>query len=374
MWALWLLASAAFAQAPPSFEALSVALEHMHGTRQSHGAPVAPISFHADAFVQASINGISFQQKALYAPFFFDAASGVQFTFAHELGFGNYNASYEIVQQPAGQLMRSNGQCRHYPMLQFHPWFAWLPLASQTGTEVIDGTNCSVWRFKDLEYAADLETLLPKRFSVPDSENSETVITFRNVVPSVVSINATCEVPFFCPSQSPVMQTVAMIRLLDGDQNSVSLDQQNTGNLRGDTLWICALVSSSLNISDRFVSQFNVVVNTTFGQYRLCNNLTCIGAESQIPNIGRESFAGLEPKFGGQCSPNSILGTWYSLTTAAKEAGQWKLLNRVRTVRGDCLIKQGLAKLCAPSMYPFDAAVDLIGRALNGTCPDFAPL
>ena len=57
--------------------------------------------------------------------------------------------------------------------------------------------------------------------------------------------------------------------------------------------------------------------------------------------MGREAFAGLGSLLGGQCTQNPILGTWYSLTEAARAVGAWKLMQRVRTVSLRCLIGMG---------------------------------
>jgi hypothetical protein len=168
-----------------------------------------------------------------------------------------------------------------------------------------------------------------------------------------------------------VYQTLEMVRLHSPE--NYTLRNQNTADLKGDVMWTCFNLAQNHNVSDQVMSMFLVEVNTTWGQYEMCNFGVCDGLGGrQAPNVGRESFGGLNPN-GGQCAENLNIGNWYSLNVEALALGQWKEITRVRTVSLDCMMQMGMREACDVSQWPFDKATAIAAAALEGACPDIPP-
>lgn len=360
--------------------------------RCASSAPTPPPA----VFTAHALAGTPFTPASgFFAPFAYDAERGVQLSMSSVLG--SVRAQTLMTFTADVLLLRVQGVCHVMPS-SFKPgqgWFSWLPFAHAMGSTLVDGVPCALWQLNTtsgvmLSYATELSTGLPKLFA---SQHKGAVgslrVVFRNVTAvASVTLDTSCAAPAWCPPQEPVMQTVPMVRLHSTKNDTLS--NENAGDVRGDTMWVCANLVSSNNatLGAEYMTLYNVMVNTTWGQYQVtacawwlcpcahrhitkfCNYGSCLGAPSQAPNVGREAFAGMGSDLGGQCTANAVLGTWYSLTEAARAAGAWKLLQRVRTVSLSCLIGMGLTAACNQDNFPFDKAVALVQSALDGACPD----
>jgi hypothetical protein len=114
------------------------------------------------------------------------------------------------------------------------------------------------------------------------------------------------------------------------------------------------LENSFLTGNDTVISHFEVIGNTTWGRYALCNRNVCEGGDQTT--IGHEAAMGLTAN-GGQCRANPDVGEWYSLTNVTHcPAGvmpssngngcAWQVKRRVKSVGTPCLVGMGLRKAC----------------------------
>jgi hypothetical protein len=77
----------------------------------------------------------------------------------------------------------------------------------------------------------------------------------------------------------------------------------------------CAL-SNGASLSHKYLSLWDVSMNSTYGQYALCNvdkegNWACTGGN--LDSVGREAPAGLVRPAAGQCTAHPEVGEWFSL-------------------------------------------------------------
>ena len=79
-----------------------------------------------------------------------------------------------------------------------------------------------------------------------------------------------------------------------------SLANKNTADLLGDTAYLCAAVWTKP--PSQVVSLFSVQVNSTWGQYALCNDNECVGGA--LGTVGHASMGNLHA-FSGQCRSNN---------------------------------------------------------------------
>jgi len=165
----------------------------------------------------------------------------------------------------------------------------------------------------------------------------------------------------------------------------------------GDISFVCAALISKAFTYFSWVSEYTVSVNTTFGQYGLCNFGSCLGGAND--RVGQEAVAGIGLIKGGQCQANEDIGNWYSLPpynetlcpgggldsntynetvgingTAWSGCG-WKVVEKVKTIDGQCLEANGFVEACLQDLgYPWTAAVAVWEQAFssddttNGSC------
>jgi len=139
-------------------------------------------------------------------------------------------------------------------------------------------------------------------------------------------------------------------------------------------------------------------MNTTFGQYEVCNFAQCFGGAED--RIGKEASTGVGYK-GNQCQPNLDLGNWYSLppydASLCPGYGNgpigingsiwfgcgWSVVEKVKTINGSCLIEvHDFIKVgcLADFSFPFSAATKIWQAAFasddptQGGCPDISSL
>lgn len=122
----------------------------------------------------------------------------------------------------------------------------------------------------------------------------------------------------------------------------------------------------------------------TIGQYRNCNGYPpqCMGQNSHY--VGREAALGLGYPAAGQCTPNVLTGSWWSLPSAGQCASPDQVgvnctwaVTHVKTINGTCLFKQhAFYERCAANgRAPFVQAEWTFKQAFkkddvaNGGCP-----
>eukprot|EP00966_Prymnesium_polylepis_P176355 4082311-Prymnesium_polylepis.1 len=100
------------------------------------------------------------------------------------------------------------------------------------------------------------------------------------------------------------------------------LDNEDTGDARGDVTFICPDIlqpgSSAFNLYDA-VSQYRVEMDTHWAQYQQCNGYPglCFGLEDFY--VGRQiPYGSAAVPLSGQCTPNLDSGNWFSHTLGGK--------------------------------------------------------
>eukprot|EP01101_Sappina_pedata_P008030 TRINITY_DN4367_c0_g1_i1.p1 TRINITY_DN4367_c0_g1~~TRINITY_DN4367_c0_g1_i1.p1 ORF type:complete len:401 (-),score=36.08 TRINITY_DN4367_c0_g1_i1:96-1298(-) len=275
-----------------------------------------------------------------------------------------------------------NNQCRPagsgFPNL-----FGWLVLAQSAGVDVIHNIPCNVW-YLELptgNISTCLAGNLPLRLTISlGTSNPPTaqVLDFYNVNPNLkepILLPQECINPLICPIGEVVDMEVFRFHTED-----YTLDNEDVADALGDASYICLTGSTG----DTLVSLYSIQVNTTWGQYALCNNKDCVSLQYTL--VGHEAPYGVG-KHGGQCNEATGLGNWYSLDASAKcpngvgVAGNWctwKPLSLIKTVSLDCLVnKVGFYNACRQDgRSPFTKAASVLTAAFSsdnpshGGCPD----
>jgi len=295
---------------------------------------------------------------------------------------GLANAAYTV----------SNDQCR--PAKAYYSnWFSWIALAPTKfkGTRVLpSGLTCNVWTLPIsatgfLEVCADAQW--PYTFLIVGTANPLNM----PLTNQMATMSSTPVVPKQCLGPPPVCPQspwahVKLFRL--HNVNDTQLAQRNFGTIVGDLYYICSAIqfpNSPIVANDTVVSQFDIYLNATWGQYALCNHNECVGGDNAT--VGHEATSGFTP-FGGQCSMHTAIGDWFSLTQASmcganatvpSTACAWQLQKRVKSVAMPCLVNNGLVQACASDLknggFPFRKSADLVTQAMgnNMLSPDTPP-
>lgn len=167
-------------------------------------------------------------------------------------------------------------------------------------------------------------------------------------------------------------------RIHPGDDWKFS--NRNIADVLGDVGYICEIPADS---TDSLLTVFELTVNTTWGQYALCNANVCVGGTpGTVGHTGTDHYG--EP-LAGQCSGNEGIGNWFSIVEESEcqedeEVGDngcaWKgPLRILKTITHACLVERGFMEACAADeRYPFSAAFAIAQTALlpedDGGCPD----
>jgi len=134
---------------------------------------------------------------------------------------------------------------------------------------------------------------------------------------------------------------------------------------------------------DSYITLYTVSVNTSWGQYELCNNNSCAGLNHH--SVGREASFGVG-YLGGQCTSNVGDGNWYSFdvlahcpngTTVGTNGCSWAIQGVHKTISADCLGQNGFFNACiADGGPPYASASQiflnafLFNSSIEGGCPD----
>jgi len=163
----------------------------------------------------------------------------------------------------------------------------------------------------------------------------------------------------------------------------ITIDNRNTADALGDVAYVCLAGTSG---SDTHISIFKAKVNTSWGQYQLCNSDQCVGSVD-VPSVGHEAPLGIN-YMGGQCSDNVGVGNWYSFNASFKCANEsdfhncaWYQLGLGKTINVKCLKRHGFFEACTKDGgIPYPTALEIWNKAFKfdkssqGGCPHVAPL
>mmetsp|Transcript_8210 Transcript_8210/g.25421 ORF Transcript_8210/g.25421 Transcript_8210/m.25421 type:complete len:432 (+) Transcript_8210:43-1338(+) len=294
-----------------------------------------------------------------------------------------------------GQVLVSNTVCRPIPG-EFNDWFAFLPYSRYMGETEKLGHQCAEWRLlvprsshnsvgMDLimysytdPVLGDVPVQLLQTFNFSDGSSVSMQNNFHNYKPvqsfpvSFFVFPPECSHDFLCGNGA--IETTNTYRF--HPPKEFSLENHNTGDPAGDTAFVCAALLSGTHSYDQWISQFVIELNTTYGQYGLCNGGFCISYNQW--QVGRECAYGLKP-FGGQCANNSDVGNWYSFPAAShcEDDGpvgvnncQWRVIRRVKTIDATCLESNDFTAACRKDGgFPYTTASALFVKAFENDDP-----
>jgi len=279
-----------------------------------------------------------------------------------------------------------NNQCR--PGGKFGDLFAWVQYSNYLGERMIEKKLCQIWNlvYKNVNLTVFANGTLPVVFQETVQEPNDTIIInfmFENFTAGNIPANI-FDVPASCSGHGIVCKGTGL-EVMDTYRfhpvNQYKLDNTNSGDPLGDTAFVCL---RGMGGPDQLISHFTVKVNTSWGQYGLCNFNSCLSISNET--VGREATAGLTQD-GGQCTANENLGNWYSFQGNAKCTSEddftdcgWFQLDTVKTINGTCLLENGFYKACeADKTFPFKTATQVFLNSFTydqpsqGGCPNINP-
>jgi len=286
--------------------------------------------------------------------------------------------------------------------------WAWLSLAEHTGTRAAFDGPCDVWtaRFNKSWAEGFIEACFSADGTARDMTQSFTgrFDMFQKMVFSNVSVGMLSDDVFAptyscaenfpaAPCEGRGVETLQLYRIF-GPPEPMELRNRNTGDDLGDLAFVCTQASGE-SYRQKQVTWWSVEVNTSYGQYALCNfngtrNICTGGA---LDRVGRRfsQMSGDGPVLG-QCSANGDVGSQYSFPEAAHcpdgvhpgpGAGcGWGFAKALRTIEAECVLSQrGLMEACRSERghAPFVKAQRIFRAAFEsddpskGGCPDAAP-
>eukprot|EP01102_Stenamoeba_stenopodia_P021369 TRINITY_DN8597_c0_g1_i1.p1 TRINITY_DN8597_c0_g1~~TRINITY_DN8597_c0_g1_i1.p1 ORF type:complete len:410 (+),score=71.22 TRINITY_DN8597_c0_g1_i1:42-1232(+) len=172
------------------------------------------------------------------------------------------------------------------------------------------------------------------------------------------------------------------------DAEDFALNNTNVADLSGDGNFFCTAVYTKAFGYFQWISQWQIEVNTTWGEYAFCNFGACYKDDTVL--VGRQAAYGFGAPLAGQCTDNGLIGDWYSLPTISncgpdQNVGDngctWKVIERSKTINASCLIEQGIDAVCEQeiSQIPFVGAQQIFAKAFlsddpeEGGCPPIQP-
>jgi len=272
-------------------------------------------------------------------------------------------------------------------------WFAWLSEATNVGVVSCGTTSCRRWLLQvgnnvsDPSYlrfslTVESQSLLPVEWTT-NHGGSTTVITFTNATtvsgPAPPAPPPCAPVPPCPVGPASGISNITLVRIHPATDYTVA--DRNLGDLPGDVLYLCAAArmaaANGVPPAPGYVfSTFAFSMNTTFGQYSLCDDAgQCLGPVEPTL-VGREAGGSMGAVENGQCSTDSPYGYWYSPTSGAARAGAWSAATRLKSISMDCLRNgSAFANVCGTVdtfRYPLTDAVSFVkGRLAD--CPDVPP-
>lgn len=302
----------------------------------------------------------------------------------------------------------TNGRCDELNGSHFGDIFSWLAFAKFAGETTLgpefEGRTCNLWNFtspaSNLSMCFDNDNTRPVLWSVFAEGLSDFYYFWTDFNP-VQPDPSHFTPPKSCSEKLPLCAngTVAEIdAYVFHPENQFDLINEDVADELGDVLFICYDGNNTGFDKFAWVSHYTLQVWSGWGEYSICNrpkpNMTgvCIGKETF--SVGREGPGGIGQNCG-QCTDNSLIGSWYSLpkdglcNSSSQPLGpdqskgdcSWRVLERVKTIDGECLLKtQGMLAACAKQYaYPFTPSRAVFRQAFasddtkQGGCPPIAP-
>lgn len=358
---------------------------------QAPAKPQLAPTFTANVSIQIDAlgNGIV---KFLNGSMYYDEA-GKQLQLQLISSYFGQDFDYVLYSLPASGFNTNNGVCRPSDE-KFSSYFSWiqLPIAVFNGTQALpNGGSCNVWTMQTatVTLSSCCDATFCFDFIVTGQAHPVQMYLSGHAVARSAPLQPppNCFAPTpVCPKQANPWTTATLFRL--HNINDTTLANRNVGSLIGDLFYICAALVANPNspivANNTVVSTFQIYLNSTWGQYALCNHDECVGGDNVT--VGHEATSGFTVK-GGQCTLHTnTIGDWYSLSAASQcaqnattptTACAWQLKQRVKSVSVPCLVQNGLIQACkadsANSGFPFGNAQRVVIKAFARSCPDTPP-
>jgi len=305
----------------------------------------------------------------------------------YKTSYLGYSVAVQVYQYDNTGFTLFNGVCRN-STAGFQSLFDWVDNATYIGKVKINGNDTDEWQLQSRGSINFTFTLfasgnVPVRLVQLQQFISTAVTTifdFTNFSPQILP-NSTFVPPkacfgigFVCSNGS--IETLELYRF-----HPISdwvWSNRNFADLIGDTEYLCFAGNSG---EDQLITQLVMRVNTSWGQYALCNNNECVGLN--LFNVGREATLGLENDNGGQCTPNTVLGSWFSFPAAGEclddstmENCSWRFEKVLKTISVTCLTNLSFFEACKlDTGFPFPKASHIFSNAFRyedpsqGGCP-----
>lgn len=291
--------------------------------------------------------------------------------------------------------------CKAFPSPYYDP-FGWLAVAHFAGTSVVGFETCDLWAFAttysgmNLSFSACIGSDgVPRQFNQSNGMAYKAAsfqgLTLWNVTVGPLrdeefAPSEVCAETFPMPPCPHTATKSFSVYRVHSDREPESLENRDTGDALGDMAFFCSLASLD---ETQLVTKWAVQANSSWGQYAYClyqgGKNMCYGSTGK--HVGRESALGLEGAAQGQCSANSVVGSWFAFPSEGHcpegvpigAGGCTWTATVARTVSARCIVRdRGLADSCArerghapmvKSAEIFRAALETSDPRLGG-CPD----
>jgi len=349
--------------------------------------PVIPGAYNASVYTNFSRNGLS--QSSISGPsqiwydnnitgFLMETKTGIGTNFSM---LNTNNVTEFIIIDEV---------CRPQPGGGFFNMWSWIQVANYSGNITVNGVECELWTlpFQGTFLRASTHGNVPCTWEVPfnlQGSNWTWSMTYESF--EAGAQKASVFVPpyycqgdgFICPNGK--VEDIEIYRF--HPETAYTLDNRNAADLLGDTAYVCYAHSFGV---DSYITLFTISVNSSWGQYALCNEGICAGLNNH--SVGREASYGVG-YLGGQCSNNKLSGSWYSFnevgecengTTVGTDGCSWAIREQQKTISASCLQDLGFFNACTVDGGPpyYSAQIIFMQAFLyntteEGGCPNTQP-
>lgn len=176
----------------------------------------------------------------------------------------------------------SDSVCKAMPSPFYDP-FGWLRVATQNGTSVVDGKNCTVWAF-DYKQPGATSTMhfsaaiagdaIPREMNVSGyfrTKIGNSQMKFSNVQEhaqedAIFTPSAACARNYPTPACRNQGTVDLDVYRLHGPTEPLKLENRNVGDALGDLGFFCLMAANDSSL----VSRWTLSANTSWGQYAYC--------------------------------------------------------------------------------------------------------
>jgi len=309
----------------------------------------------------ASIFSATVKTKDVTGSFYYNADLAAYALTGLSTYFGDYTRFDVTLFVYYGNYFILNNVCRVNPVstAKFKDLFSWLSdRPYYLGTKIYKGGKVEVWASEPTDDAPYLLYSVgqdPVFFRFP-TWGTDSAVTLPVSLDIVEYIPGSFDYSILRPPSQCFghgFTCEGSVDLVDvyrfhhkGDYN---LSDTTVGDALGDVAYICSALLS--NYSYSALSHFQILMNTTFGQYAICSNHRCVGQNQNL--VGQEASYGVKWN-GGQCFSNTDVGNWYSLPHAGlcedkMQVGagcSWKIKSKVKTIDLKCLFSYQFVAAC----------------------------